>query len=185
MSRFLMTTLCATCAILLAAGCAQRAPEAAMEKPVIRADAPVPESATFLERYQEINRAYNLEKARAGAMAADLGQTQNALSRLQAEHEKLRKDAAVLEMKARELDEVRARNEETQKANLELDRQVRTLRRELLEERLASARQEQTILSLKIERAMERRRQAVDKPAEPRLSAAPAAVEGGGNAATR
>lgn len=183
MSRIVMA-LCAVCATFGAVGCAHRTSTANMERPVLRAEAPAPEGATFLERYQEINRAYNLEKARAGALAAELGETQHNYDRTQAEYDKLRKEASVLEMKARELDEVRARNEETQKANLELDRQVRTLRRELLEERLASARQEQTILALKIERAMERRRQSADKPAEPRVSAAPASTEGGANAAT-
>lgn len=183
MSRFL-TAVCAVCAMVAALGCAHRTSTANMERPVLRAEAPAPESATFLERYQEINRAYNLEKARAGALATELAETQHNLDRTQADYDKLRKEASVFEMKARELEEVRARNEETQKSNLDLDRQVRSLRRELLEERLASARQEQTILALKIERAMERRRQSADKPVEPRVSAAPAATDGGPNAAT-
>lgn len=184
MKPLMTMALLAGCAALGLGGCARHTPTAAMERPIVTAEMPPSQGPTFLERYQEMSRACNLEKARAGALAVELGETRHTLSRAEAELDKLRKDTAVLEMKARELDTLRAQNEQTQKANLDLDRTVRALRRELLEEKLASARHEQTILSLKIERAMERRKLAGEKPVDTKAAPATAKAEGGGDATT-
>ena len=184
MSRCAATAMSAACVALALCGCARHTPTAAMERPVLSAEMPASQGPTFLERYQEMTRACNLEKARAGALAAELAETRHTLSRAEVELDKLRKDSGVLEMKARELETLRAQNEATQKANLDLDRTVRVLRRELLEEKLTSARHEQTILSLKIERAVERRRLAGEKPVDTKAAPATAKAEGGGHAAT-
>lgn len=148
----------------LLAGCAQPSiqPPDVVAVPTVEPETAAASEPTVLERLQETSRQLDAEKRRADALAGQLAEQKAARDKAEAEVDRLRQQVVNLERLAKQLDEMRAKFDAAQKSSLELENVTRDLRRELLEERLAGAKREQTILALKIERAMDRRRQTPD-----------------------
>ena len=176
---------CVVLAVAALSGCAQHAATVARGRPLVAPEPSAVQDATLLERFQEACRQYNSERAQNAALTAELAETRRARDASQVELEKLRQQAAVLELKAKELDALRTKSEETQKACLDLERATRDLRRDLLQEKLTTAKQEQMILAMKIEKAMERRKQPMDASAEAKATVPASSPENVNHAATR
>lgn len=137
----------------------------ALEAPVVQPDPRMADGPTLLERFEETCRRYEAERTRAAGMAADIEEQRAARLAAEAESARLRAQAARLQQKADELDALAVKYEAVAKSCLELQTAVTDLRRELLNERLISARHEQALLALKIEKAMEHRKDLLERPA--------------------
>jgi chromosome segregation ATPase len=183
-------------AALLFSGCAALMPAAAsvtLDAPVVEPEPRAPTEATSLQRYQELSQQYETEKARSAALGAELAEQKTARQKAETENEALRRQVEVLTEKAAELDLLKKKFDEAQKAAFEVENTLRDVRRQLLEERLAGVKREETIVALKIERAKDLRKSPVEralqsteeKPPQGAASEKPASQNGpapGGNA---
>ena len=68
-----------------------------------------------------------------------------------------------LTAKAAELDLLKTKFDEVQKTGFEMESTLRDVKRQLLEERLAGVKREETIVALKIERAKDLRKSPVER----------------------
>ncbi len=153
--------------VLLVSGCAEFAPAPAntakLEEPVVQPE-PLPSTeTTSLQRYQELSQGYEAEKTRSAALAAELTEQKAARQKAETENENLRRQVEALTAKAAELDLLKPKFDEAQKSAFEVENTLRDVRRQLLEERLAGVKREETIVALKIERAKDLRKSPVDR----------------------
>jgi len=140
---------------------------AKLEEPVVQPEpSPAPET-TSLERYQELNTQYEAEKKRSAALAADLAEQKAGRQKAETENATLHRQVDALTAKAAELDSLKIKFDETQKAAFEVENSLREAKHQLLEERLAGVKREETIVALKIERAENLRKSAVDRALQP------------------
>ncbi len=157
---------------LLVSGCSALSPggssAVALEEPVVQPDPCVATEATTLQRYQEMSQQYEAEKARSAALAGELAAQKDAREKAEQENDGLRRQVEQLSAKAAELDALKKKFDEAQKSAFEVENALRETRRELLEERLAGVKREETIVALKIERAKDLRK----SPAERALQSA-------------
>ena len=159
-------------AALLVCGCAARpvneiAEPLALEAPLVQPEPVVSAEVTPLQRFQEVNQLYQAEKSRSAGLDAALAEQKAGRQNAETENEGLRKQVETLAAKAREMDAMRAKLDEAQKANLEMESALRDARRELLQERLAGVKRDQMIVALKIEKAKDARKAGVLPPAGP------------------
>ena len=150
-------------AALLTCGCAARpeiggAEAIQLPAPLVQPEPAVSTEVTSLQRYQELSQFCETEKSRNAALETSLAEQKAGRQKAEAENENLRRQVETLNAKARELDAVKAKLDEAQKASLEMENAVRDMRRELLQERLAGVKRDQTIVALKIEKAREARK---------------------------
>jgi hypothetical protein len=150
-------------------GCSGTADEVAespqLVEPVVHPECGVlPAEATSLQRYQEVNLLYQAEKSRNAVLETDLAQEQAARQKAEAEAENLRKQQENLSAKVKDFDAMQAKLDEAQKASLAMESALRDVRRELLLERLAGVKRDETIVALKIERAKDARKMGAIPP---------------------
>ena len=86
-----------------------------------------------------------------------------ARQKAETENESLRRQLEPLTAKAAELDLLKTKFDEAQKTAFEVENSLREVRRQLLEERLAGVKREETIVALKIERAKDLRKSPVER----------------------
>jgi len=129
-----------------------------LEAPVVQPEPSAPGEATSLQRYQEVNQLYQAEKSRNAGLETDLAQQRAGRQKAEAENEDLHKQLKVLSAKAEECDATKAKLDEAQKASLAMESTLRDLRHELLVERLAGVKRDETIVALKIEKAKDARK---------------------------
>ncbi len=153
--------------VLLLSGCAGFAPPATstakLNEPVVEPEPCVSTETTSLQRYQELNQSYEAEKTRSIGLAAELAEQKAARQKAETENESLRLQAESLTAKAAELDALKTKFDEVQKTSFELENTLRDVKRQLLEERLAGVKREETIVALKIERAKDLRKSPVER----------------------
>ena len=106
---------------------------------------------------------YEAEETRSAALAAELAEQKAAREKAETENESLRRQLEPLTAKAAELDLLKTKFDEAQKTAFEVENSLREVRRQLLEERLAGVKREETIVALKIERAKELRKSPVER----------------------
>jgi chromosome segregation ATPase len=152
---------------LLAAGCAESTPApeniAQLEAPVVQPEPSVSAETTSLQRYQELSQKYEAEQTRSAALVNELGQQKIARQKAETENESLRSQLESLTAKAAELDVLKVKFDETQKTCFDAENSLREAKRQLIEERLAGVKREETIVALKIERAKDARKQPVER----------------------
>ena len=152
---------------LLVAGCAGSTPEAApvaqLEAPVVQPEPCVAAETTSLQRYQELSQKYEAEQARSAALVLELGQQKVARQKAETENESLRSKLGPLTAKAAELDALKVKFDETQKTCFDAENSLREAKRQLIEERLAGVKREETIVALKIERAKDSRKPPAER----------------------
>ena len=152
---------------LLLSGCAERTPApadiATLDEPVVEPEPCASTETTSLQRYQELSQQYEAEKLRSAALAADLAEQKAARQKAETENESMRRQLESLTAKAAELDILKTKFDEAQKAAFEVENSLRDVRRQLLEERLAGVKREETIVALKIERAKDLRKSPVER----------------------
>jgi hypothetical protein len=150
---------------LLLVGCAGTKvvpkPAAIIAIPAITAEPGPRAEPTLLERYQETTKALEAERIRNAGLENDLARERAARQAAEGECETLRAQAVENEGKLADLAAVKAKHAELQQTALGLQGEVGQLRDELLEARLTGARNEQALLAMKIEKAMENRRRAL------------------------
>ena len=143
--------------VLLLYGCAGSAPPvtstAKLDEPVVQPEPCVSTETTSLQRYQELNQSYEAEKTRSAGLTAELAEQKPARQKAETENESLRRQVESLTAKAAELDLLKKKFDEVQKTGFEMENTLRDVKRQLLEERLAGVKREETIVALKIERA--------------------------------
>ena len=153
--------------VLLFSGCAELMPApvstAKLEEPVVQPEPCVSTETTSLQRYQELSQSYETEKARSAALVAELAEQKTARQKAETENESLRRQVEALTAKAAELDLLKTKFDEVQKTSFEVENTLRDVRRQLLEERLAGVKREETIVALKIERAKDLRKSPVER----------------------
>jgi hypothetical protein len=153
--------------VLLVSGCAQFAPappsSARLEEPVVQPEPAPSVETTSLQRYQELSQGYEAEKARSAALAAELTEQKAARQKAETENENLRRQLEIVTAKAAELDVLKPKFDEVQKSAFEVENSLRDLRRQLLEERLAGVKREETIVALKIKRDRDLRKSPVER----------------------
>jgi hypothetical protein len=150
-------------------GCSGTADEVAetpkLEAPVVKPECgTLPDEATSLQRYQELNLLCQAEKSRNAVLESDLAQEQAARQKAEAEAENLRMQQQNLSAKVKDFDAMQAKLDEAQKASLAMESMLRDLRRDLLQERLAGVKRDETIVALKIERAKDARKSGAIPP---------------------
>jgi hypothetical protein len=154
-------------AALLVSGCATPPPPApqpaALGAPVVEPEPCASAETTSLQRYQELSQQYEAEKTRSAALAAELAEQKAARQKAETENEGLRRQADILTVKAADLDTLKKKFDEVQKAAFDVENSLREARRQLLEERLAGVKREETIVALKIERAKDLRKPPVER----------------------
>ncbi len=151
---------------LSALGACVRPPVAVqLEAPVVQPEPQVAEESTLLEKFRQACQMHEAERNRASALTAQLHETTAARIKAEGEVERLAKQVDALQGKAQELEALKTKFDRVEKSALDLEGTVRDLRREVLEARLANAKQEQTILAFKIEKAKEKRRQVLEPAA--------------------
>ena len=153
--------------VLLVSGCAALAPDPSptvqLEAPVVQPEPCAAPETTSLQRYEELSQLYEAEKRRSTALVAELAEQKAARQKAETENESLRGQLAPLTAKAAELVLLKTKFDEAQKASFELENSLRDVRRQLLEERLAGIKREETIVALKIERAKDSRKSPVER----------------------
>jgi hypothetical protein len=158
-------------AALLVSGCSAPAPvppaTVTLDAPVVEPEPCASTETTSLQRYQELSQQYEAEKARSAGLAAELAEQKSARQKAETENEGLRRQVETLTVKAAELDLLKTKFDETQKAAFEVENSLREARRQLLEERLAGVKREETIVALKIERAKDLRKSPVERALQP------------------
>jgi chromosome segregation ATPase len=154
-------------AALLISGCVTPSPApptpVTLEAPVVEPEPCAPIETTSLERYQELSQSYEGEKAHSAALAAELTEQKAARQKAETENEGLHRQVDALTAKAAELELLKTKFDEAQKAAFEVENSLREVRRQLLEERLAGVKREETIVALKIERAKDLRKSPVER----------------------
>jgi chromosome segregation ATPase len=157
--------------VLLFSGCADPtlppSSTARLEEPVVQPEPCSSTETTSLQRYQELNQQYEAEKKRSAALAAELDEQKAGRQKAEAENESLRHQVESLTAKAAELDLLKTKFDEAQKTAFEVENSLRDVRRQLLEERLAGVKREETIVALKIERAEDLRKSPVERALQP------------------
>ena len=148
-------------------GCVQPAEEIVLDAPIVERNPVVRQEPTLLEKFQEISRLYEAETIQRSALEEKLANAIEACRRAEDGSASLKREVKALEGKADELADVSARYGEAQETLFELGKTVRQLRRELLEERLARIKQEQAVVSLKLETARGRRKKLLQNAANP------------------
>ncbi|MGD1001223.1 MAG: hypothetical protein ABSA67_11060 [Candidatus Brocadiia bacterium] len=153
--------------VLLFSGCAELMPApvstAKLEEPVVQPEPCVSTETTSLQRYQELSQSYEAEKTRSAGLAAELAEQKTARQKAETENEGLRHQVESLTAKAAELDLLKTKFDEVQKTGFEVENSLRDVKRQLLEERLAGVKREETIVALKIERAKDLRKSPVER----------------------
>ena len=155
---------------LLASGCAQNrmVPNkvTVVAMPEIAADPkPTPEP-TLLENYQECVKGLDAQRTRCATLENNLATERSERQAAQDECADLRATVDELGEQNAELTDLKEKYEEIQQTALGLETEVRALRDELLQARLAGTRSEQALLAVKIEQAMERRRRVLQSSQE-------------------
>lgn len=143
-------------------GCTGCAKEIVLDAPMVERDPVVTREPTLLEKFQKVSRLCEAAKLQVASLRKELASETKARRAAETELTSLRERASVLERKARELAELRVRHEEAQETLFELGKNVREIRSDLLKERLIRIKQEQTIVSLKIENAKARRKSLLE-----------------------
>jgi len=142
-------------------GCRSAATMAvADEPPAIETEPSIGDGETMLERYSRIHKVLQAEKSRAEKLAGELDQKRKSLTTAVAQLDKLQKEVVELRRRAAERDAALKRYDETQQTLLRMNDEMRTVRRDLLEEKLGRVRAEQALVAAKIEMARGRQRRA-------------------------
>ena len=158
------TILAAAALIAAAAGCSSPPPpRMPLNRPAMAAEPATPRPPTLLERLREATERYELERIRADELQAQVDSLTETGQRLETEAASLRKTVEDLEQRLTLLGDVQTRYEEAQTTLMELGETVRDLQRQLLQERLARVKNEQTIVSLKLESAREQRQRLIEE----------------------
>jgi chromosome segregation ATPase len=157
--------------VLLFSGCSFSTPApsstARLAEPVVQPEPCSSTETTALQRYQELSLQYEAEKKRSVALAAELDEQKAGRQKAETENESLRHQLESLTAKAAELDVLKTRFDEAQKTAFEVENTLREVKRQLLEERLAGVKREETIVALKIERAEDMRKSPVERALQP------------------
>jgi chromosome segregation ATPase len=161
--------------LFMFSGCALFTPAtpstAKLEEPVVQPEPCASIETTSLQRYQELSQQYEAEKTRSAGLAAELAEQKAGRQKAETENESLRRQLEPLTAKAAaqaaELDLLKTKFDEAQKTAFEVENSLREVRRQLLEERLAGVKREETIVALKIERAKELRKSPIERALQP------------------
>jgi predicted nucleic acid-binding Zn-ribbon protein len=168
-------------AAALISGCARPALAPAktvtFEAPVVEPEQCAVPQTTSLQRYQELSQQFEAEKTRSAALVIELGEQKVARQKAETENEALRSQVESLTAKTAELDALKVKFDDVQKTSFETENSLREAKRQLLEERLAGVKREETIVALKIERAKDARKLPADRTLQaPEPKPAPAAA---------
>ena len=156
------------------AGCAYLPSPLVLDPPVIESEIRISREATLLEQFQQVSTLYETEKARGTSLENELAVETETRERAQADLESLRKKVGDLERNLAALTDISGKYDEAQKTLQEFGNNVRNLQEGLLKEKLVRIKHEQTIVSLKLEAARQRRKQLIEEGGR-----APAALSGG------
>lgn len=148
-------------------GCAHFPSPVVLDPPVIESEIRIGREATLLEQFLQVSTLYETEKARAASVENALARETETRERAQADAESLRKRVSALEQNLTALADISAKYDEAQKTLQELGHNARNLQEELLKEKLARIKHEQTIVSLKLESARQRRKQLIEEAGRP------------------
>jgi hypothetical protein len=153
--------------VLLVSGCAALTPGPSntvkLDAPVVQPEPCAATETTSLQRYEELSQLYEAEKIRSAALVTELAEQKAARQKAETENEGLRRQLEPLTAKAAELGLLKTKFDESQKTAFEMENSLREVRRQLLEERLAGVKREETIVALKIERAKDARKSPADR----------------------
>jgi chromosome segregation ATPase len=114
----------------------------------------------MLERYSRLFERLQEEQRTSDNLRAELTTERRARAHAEQELAALQQEVDGVKRKAARLDEALKQLDEAQAAALSLDEQLRRVRREALEEKLARVRVEQELVALKIERVRTHRNKA-------------------------
>jgi len=143
-------------------GCAIPTAEIVLHAPVVEREPVVKQEPTLLERFQEVSRLCEAERIHNASLTNKLAERNEAYKCLDAELQSLREKTKVLEKNAKDLADLTVKYGEAQKTLLQLGKTVRSLRNELLQERLARIKQEQKVVALKLNDARGRRKMLLE-----------------------
>ncbi len=147
---------------MMVVGCARHTIYVPLEPPVTQPETSLQQEATLMEEYQEVTRLYEAEKTRALALETKLAEETLTRENVETEAQALKKRVDTLEADLLAKAELEQRYTEAREELLQLSKTVPELQRKLLNEQLARIRHEQTIVTLKIEGAMERRKRMLE-----------------------
>jgi len=134
--------------------------------PRVVTEPPVAPEPTLLEKFQEATRLLDAKRLEAETLRRELAKETAARGAAEKALSELDVRVAELELQVESIPLLKTQLEQAQNAGLQLEETVRQLRNDLLEARLAGARSEQTVVAMKIEKAMESRRRALQAAQE-------------------